>query len=77
MTQADSEDTTNETISTTPITGNGNTSLIWASYAAQIQAVRDEVEANLLSAGYSNLASIYSDEDTTANSLFSTLLSSG
>ncbi len=78
MTQADSEDTANKTISTTPATTTNSTttSTISASYAAQIQAVRDEGAANLLAAGYSNMASITSsDDDSTASSLFSGLLS--
>lgn len=42
MTQAASEDTKNETITTPPSTTSGSTSLISASYAAQIQAIQDQ-----------------------------------
>lgn len=78
MTQADSEDTTNETITNTPSSGSGSTSMISAAYAAQIQAVQNQGAADLLSAGASNLSSLTSDDDgnSLANSLFSSLISS-
>ena len=80
MTQSDSEDTTNETISTTPMTTSSTsttTTSISASYAAQIQAVQDEGAANMLAAGYSNIASLTSDSSSSsaASKLFSTILS--
>lgn len=80
MTQADSEDTANKTISTakdTSLTSTSasGTSVISAAYAAQIQAVSDEGAANLLAAGSGNLSSITSDSDATASNLFSTLIS--
>lgn len=81
MTQADSEDTSNKTVSTTPdtslnSTSASGTSVISAAYAAQIQAVSDEGAANLLASGAGNLSSITSDSDDTASALFSTLISS-
>lgn len=80
MTQSDSEDTTNETISTTPMTTSSTsttTTSISAAYAAQIQAVQDEGAANMLAAGYSNIASLTSDSSSSsaASKLFSTILS--
>lgn len=80
MTQGDSEDTQNKKISTTPdsslsSTSNTTTTTISAAYAAQIQAVSGEGAANMLAAGYSNIASINSDDSDTATALFSTLLS--
>ncbi len=80
MTQAASADTTNKEISTTKdetlSSTNTGTSTISAAYAAQIQAVSDEGAANMLAAGYSNMASLTSDDSSsTAASLFSTLLS--
>ena len=81
MTQADSEDTTNKKISTTKdadlASSTASTSTISAAYAAQIQAVSNEGAANMLAAGYSNMASITGDSSTdTATAIFSTLLSS-
>lgn len=80
MTQSDSEDTTNETISTTPMTTSSTsttTTSISAAYAAQIQAVQDEGAANMLAAGYSNIASLTSDSSSSSavSKLFSTILS--
>ena len=82
MTQAASEDTTNKEISTSKdqslsssTTATG-TSTISAAYAAQIQAVSDEGAANMLAAGYSNIASMSSkDNSSNATALFSALLS--
>lgn len=81
MTQGNSEDTTNKTISTTPDTSLSSTSAsgtaaISAAYAAQIQAVSNEGAANMLAAGASNLSSVTSDTDDLATALFSSLLSS-
>lgn len=77
-TQAASEDTTNKEISTTPTTStasSGYTTTISAAYAAQIQAVSNEGAANMLAAGYSNMASLTGDSDSSsASALFSTIL---
>ena len=79
MTQADSSDTTNKTISTTPdsslsSTSAAGTTVISAAYAAQIQAVSDEGAANMLAAGYNNISSVTGDSSSSASKLFSTIL---
>ncbi len=79
MTQADSSDTTNKTISTTTdsslsSTSAAGTTVISAAYAAQIQAVSDEGAANMLAAGYNNISSVTGDSSSSASKLFSTIL---
>ena len=78
--QSASSDTKNKEVSTRPdatltaSTANG-TATISAAYAAQIQAIRNEGAANMLAAGYLNVASLTAEKSTPAQSLFSSLLS--
>ena len=77
--QSASADTKNKEISTKPdatlaaSSANG-TATISAAYAAQIQAIRNEGAANMLAAGYLNVASITAEKSTPSQALFSSLL---
>lgn len=78
LTQSDSEDTKNKEISTKKqealYSETNGSYLISAAYAAQIQAVRYDGAANMLSAGYLNMASVTADKTDAATSTFSLLL---
>ncbi len=71
VTETESEDTKNETISLTSSTSSSE--YISSAYAAQIQAQKYEATATMLSSAYTNLASI-NNKKTGAAKLFSTLL---
>ncbi len=79
MTQADSADTTNKEISTMQDSSLSSTSAygtttISAAYAAQIQAISYDGAANMLAAGYTNMANIKAGSSSAAVKLFSTIL---
>ncbi len=71
VTEANSEDTKNKTISLTSSTSSSEQ--ISAAYVAQIQAQRYEATSTMLSNAYSNLASI-NNKATKSDNLMSSLL---
>ena len=77
MKQTASADTKNKEISTKPdanLSTSTGTATISAAYAAQIQAVSGQSAANMLAAGYLNIASLNADDSNSANAIFSNLL---
>ena len=71
VTEAKSEDTKNETISTTSSTSSSEQ--ISAAYVAQIQAQRYEATTSMMTDAYTNLASIRNKKSSTVK-LFSSLI---
>lgn len=71
VTEANSEDTKKETISTTSSTSSSEQ--ISAAYAAQIQAIKYEATTNMMVNAYTNLSSIRNKQNST-NKLFSSLI---
>ncbi len=71
VTEAKSEDTKNETISTTSSTSSSEQ--ISAAYVAQIQAQRYEATTKMMTDAYTNLASIRNKKSSTVK-LFSSLI---
>ena len=71
VTEAKSEDTKNETISTTSTTSSSEQ--ISAAYVAQIQAQRYEATTTMMTNAYTNLASIRNKKSSTVK-LFSSLI---
>ncbi len=71
VTEANSEDTKKETISTTSSTSSSEQ--ISAAYAAQIQAIKYEATTNMMVNAYTNLSSIRNKQNSTVK-LFSSLI---
>lgn len=71
VTEANSQDTKNETISITSSTSSSEQ--ISAAYAAQIQAMQYDSTATMMSNAYTNLASIKNKQNSTVK-LFSSLV---
>ena len=71
VTEANSEDTKNEKISTTSSTSSSE--LLSAAYAAQIQATKYEATTNMMANAYLNLSSIRNKQSNTIK-LFSSLI---
>ena len=71
VTESESQDTKNETISMTSSTSSSEQ--ISSAYAAQIQAMKYDSTANMMADAYKNLASINNKKSSTVK-LFSSLI---